>query len=235
MSCHRLIALGSLFLAGPALAGTSVSAHQFHAARKAAERQGVEVPADVVVQRALSRLTTRAERFVCRGLERQPAWAALVHDALDDASLPPLLAAVPLVESGYSNWGAPGESESASAAPGTVPGRGLWMFIPETARTYGLVVDGASDERLDPVKETEAAVALLSDLHERYNDWGLALAAYNQGERAVDRAIQEGDSRDVLRLIEAGHLNPYAAQVMAGALVMAEPSLVDPASCAGTR
>ncbi|MEZ4236367.1 MAG: transglycosylase SLT domain-containing protein [Myxococcota bacterium] len=63
---------------------------------------------------------------------------------------------------------------------------GLWMFIPSTARAYGLQVDDAVDERLDPASVTGAAIALLSDL-QRYGDWALALAGYNQETRGSTR------------------------------------------------
>lgn len=208
-------------------AGLPPSADTFHAARARARAAGAAIPGDVVVQRELAHLVTRAEPFTRRALARRPDWAPLVDAALADAHLPAWLAAVPLVESGYSNWGAPGHATAASMAPGTIPGRGLWMFIPQTARTYGLTVDDTVDERLDPELETAAAVALLTDLHTRFGDWGLALAAYNQGSRAVERAVEIGETDDVLRLIEAGHLNPYAARVMAAALVLADPTLLD--------
>jgi len=216
-----------LLLTTPAIAAGPVTADAFHHARALAKADGIDIPEDVVVQRALSHLTTRGEAFMRRGLDRRDDWAPLVDRAIEDAGLPPLIAAVPLIESGYSNWGAPDSREVSSASPGTIPGRGLWMFIPETARLYGMKVNARTDDRLDPERETEAAMALLTDLHDRYNDWGLALAAYNQGSRAVDAAIEAGESRDVLRLIEAGHLNPYAARVMAGALLLADPGLLD--------
>lgn len=224
-----------LVLSIPAAAASPVPPAAFQTALQRADDAGVSIPNDPVVQRALSHLTTRAPAFVSRGLARQPTHAALVDHALDDAGLPPLLRAVPLIESGYSNWGAPGSPESRSAAPGEVPGRGLWMFIPQTARAYGLQVDAVADERLDLALETDAAVTLLTDLHARYGDWGLALAAYNQGHRAVDAAIEAGGSRDVLRLIEAGLLNPYAARVMAGALLLESPDLLRAGSTGAGR
>ena len=111
-------------------------------------------------------------------------------------------------------------------APGTMAGSGLWMFIPATARTYGLRVDEAVDERLDPVRETEAAVALLSDLHAEFGDWGLALAAYNQGPSHVREAIRAHGTRDVWALCAEDALNDYVPTVWAAMLIRARPSLV---------
>lgn len=164
--------------------------------------------------------------FYRHGLSRRADLAPLVDGALAGAGLPAWLAAVPLIESGYTNWGAPGGTAESSRAPGAVPGRGLWMFIGPTARSYGLKVTQSVDERLDAELETAAAVELLTDLHERYGDWGLALAAYNQGSLAVDAAIEAGGTRDALALSEAGLLNGYVPMVMAGALLLEAPELV---------
>jgi membrane-bound lytic murein transglycosylase D len=177
----------------------------------------------------------KARAFLKRGLERRAQWQSLVDGALEEAGLPPELAAVPLLESGYSNWKPEGstadvfkeESGGISLAPGVIPGRGLWMFIVPTARSYGLTVNESVDERLDPVKETEAAIALLMDLHDRYQDWGLALAGYNQGQKAVELARQAGSGKDIWGLVEAGLLNDYAPGVFAAALLIEEPSLLE--------
>lgn len=194
---------------------------------RSAARSGVDVPDQAVIHGQLLSIVGPGRAFYARGLARRPAWQPLVDDALAQAGLPPFLAAVPLVESGYSNWGAPDGDEEQSRAPGTIPGRGLWMFIAPTARQYGLRVDDTVDERLDPEKETAAAVALLSDMYDRYGDWGLALSAYNMGPRAVDAAIEAGGTRDPWELTARGLLNEYAAQVMACALVLEAPELVE--------
>ena len=77
----------------------------------------------------------------------------------------------------------PGAVSSARAA-------GLWQLMPATARSMGLRVDGVVDERLDMYRSTEAAVIMLKGLHRQFNDWHLALAAYNCGPGRVRRAIR---------------------------------------------
>lgn len=152
-----------------------------------------------------------------------PALGAYVEAELRAAGLPLALAAVPFVESGYRN-------REASSLPASVPpgqrGAGYWEFIGSTARAYGLEVSASRDERLDLGRETAAALALLRRNRERYGDWALSLAAYNQGERAVDMAMAAGGSRDALVLAEAGHLNDYVAQVLAAAMLLDDPSLL---------
>lgn len=72
---------------------------------------------------------------------------------------------------------------------------GLWQFLPSTGKHYGLTQDWWQDGRLDTVKSTRAALDYLSYLHGRYDDWLLALAAYNAGESRVARAIEKNRKR----------------------------------------
>lgn len=67
---------------------------------------------------------------------------------------------------------------------------GLWQFMYRTGKYYGLDENSYIDERMDPVKSTDAACRYLKKLHEIYNDWNLALAAYNSGPGNVNKAIR---------------------------------------------
>ncbi len=196
--------LGTVAVAGPAPSGESAALHDITSSAK-------------------------GRAFYRQGIANRAQWSDLVDGALADAGMPAWLAAVPLVESGYTNLGAPDDAKygpGGSRAPG-MPGRGLWMFIPATARTYGLQVDDTVDQRFDPVLETAAAIELLTDLHAEFGDWDLALAAYNEGPTVVRAAIESGGTRDALALHRAGLLNRYVAEVHAAAAILARPELVD--------
>ena len=79
--------------------------------------------------------------------------------------------------------------------------RGLMQFMPETARHYGLRVDGTTDERTDPAKSEAAASRYLTDLFAHFGDWRLALAGYNAGEARVEQAIHRSGLREFNMLL----------------------------------
>jgi soluble lytic murein transglycosylase-like protein len=92
------------------------------------------------------------------------------------------------------------ESAARPAAQSPREARGLWQFIPATARRYGLRVNQQTDERVDTEKATRAAARHLRDLYVRFGSWPLALAAYDAGEQAVQRAIEQEHSADFWNL-----------------------------------
>lgn len=79
---------------------------------------------------------------------------------------------------------------------------GMWQFIAATGATYSLERTSSYDDRLDPEKATRAAAKYLKDLYARYNDWYLAMAAYNCGAGAVDRAVERTGYADYWELLK---------------------------------
>lgn len=73
---------------------------------------------------------------------------------------------------------------------------GFWQFSAESARSSGLIVNEHVDERLDPKRSSEAAAKYLKKLYDKYQDWWLAVAAYNCGSKRVDTALKGGSDYD---------------------------------------
>lgn len=118
-------------------------------------------------------------------LERMPLFFPLYERMLADYNLPDELKYLSIVESALN----PRAISRAGAG-------GLWQIMPGTGRDLRLYQDDYVDERMDPVKATEAACKYLRDLYNIFGDWELAMAAYNCGPGAVKRAMRRsgGDS-----------------------------------------
>ncbi len=117
-------------------------------------------------------------RFFINSYKRSGRYRPLILEKLKEAGLPEELSWLPLVESGF-------KIKALSSARAL----GLWQFIPSTGYKFGLKRDHWIDERMDPEKSTDAAIAFMKRLHEIFGDWQTVLAAYNCGEGRVLRVI----------------------------------------------
>lgn len=133
----------------------------------------------------------RFARFLYRGAH----YKDLVSRILKAEGVPAEIFYLGIIESGYVT-----HARSRASAVG------IWQFIQGTGRSYGLRVNPYVDERRDPVRATRAAARYLKDLHERFDSWPLALAAYNSGEGRVAGAIKRGRTKDYWRLSNLGFL-----------------------------
>jgi membrane-bound lytic murein transglycosylase D len=141
-------------------------------------------------------------------------YQAALRSSLARAGLPTDLVWLSLIESGHN----PAIVSPAGAV-------GLWQFMPDTGRTYGLTVDRWVDERLDPERSTDAAVRYLSDLYRRFGSWDLAMAAYNMGHGGLARAVKKFNTNDFWELArhEAGipwETSLYVPKILATSILM---------------
>ena len=132
------------------------------------------------VQNEIKLFTHREKNFFIQSYKRSGKYRSMILAALKEAGLPEELSWLPLIESGYK-----------VAALSKARALGLWQFIPSTGYKFGLKRDTFIDERLDPVKATQAAIAYLKELHNIFGDWTTVLAAYNCGEGRVLRVIRD--------------------------------------------
>ncbi len=87
------------------------------------------------------------------------------------------------------------ESALNPQARSRVGATGLWQFMYPTGKMFGLDVSSYVDERSDPIMATEAACKYLKSLNNSFNDWDLALAAYNSGPGNVSKAIRRSGGK----------------------------------------
>lgn len=113
-------------------------------------------------------------------LDRKPKYEPMISAKLAERDMPQDLIYLAMIESGFN----PKAKSPAKAG-------GLWQFVSETGKRYGLTVNKRVDERNQPEKATDAALSYLSDLHDRFGSWYLAAAAYNTGENRVGRIMRQ--------------------------------------------
>ncbi|MGA1598161.1 MAG: LysM peptidoglycan-binding domain-containing protein [bacterium] len=172
---------------------------------------------DKRVQSLVKLYTTKKRDQIGLGIKRSGRYMPLIRRELHSAGLPQDLAYVVAAESNFN--------VKARSHMGAV---GLWQFIAPTGKRYGLRIDNWVDERRDPVKATQAAIAYLSVLYERFHDWELAMAGYNAGENRVERAIRYNRSRkrktDFRSLRLPRETRGYVPSIMALAVIHRNPS-----------
>lgn len=110
------------------------------------------------------------------------------------------------------------ESKHIRKAKSSYGARGIWQFMPATARSVGLKVNLLTDQRTDPVLSTQAAAKYLWKLHKRFDDWYWALASYNAGPTKVARIYQQAQSKVFW---DNSHLLPVETQKFVGKVIAA--------------
>jgi len=126
---------------------------------------------------------SRADYFA-RMIDNSGHFLYHIANEVEKRGMPMEIALLPMIESAYN----PVAYSSAHAS-------GIWQFIPSTGKNYGLKQNGWYDGRRDVIAATGAALDYLQMLYGMFNDWELALAAYNWGEGAVQRAIDRNQAK----------------------------------------
>jgi len=131
-----------------------------------------------------SPLVTRHEKwyanrpdYVARMTDRARRYLHHITAEVERRGMPSEIALLPMIESAFN----PGAYSTARAS-------GIWQFIPSTGKSFGMQQNWWYDGRRDIVSATNGALDYLQKLHDMFGDWELALAAYNWGEGAVQRA-----------------------------------------------
>lgn len=139
----------------------------------------LRIPEDEVLWKYVDIYSVQRKRGMARSLTRHDHYLEMFRKYFRKYGVPEEFTLLAVVESACNT--------KAKSKAGAV---GLWQFMPETARTYGLVVDGAVDERYDPVKSTEAAARYIRDLEKSLGTWSLALMSYNCGKGRLQQALK---------------------------------------------
>ena len=147
-----------------------------------------------------------------RALERSGRYRDMIFADIKKYNLPRELIYLPVVESLYNL----NDLSRAGAL-------GLWQFMPQSARSFGLKVNYWVDERKDPEKSTEAAMRYIRDLYLLFDDWHLALAAYNRGEFGLGRDMHFSQAVNIKQFKDRkavpSETEKYVPQFMAVTLI----------------
>jgi len=167
------------------------------------------------------RLTTSMSSTFEIALGRMAKYSDMITSKLAAKQMPQDLIYLAMIESDFD-----------PTAKSPVHAVGMWQFMSATARRFGLTVRGGVDERKDPARATDAALAYLATLHDRFGSWYLAAAAYNSGEGTVLRALRKvtgrstGTDEDFFKILPAlpKETQDYVPKLIASARIGNDPA-----------
>ena len=145
----------------------------------------IDMPFNSIVRSYIERYTKRGRAQVAALLGLSLYYMPIFEQALEEEGLPMELKYLPVIESGLD----PNAVSKHGAA-------GLWQFMVGTGKGLGMEVSSLVDERRDPYISSKKAARYLKDLYNSYGDWSLAIAAYNCGPGAVNKAIRRAGGEE---------------------------------------
>ena len=146
----------------------------------------IELPYNNIIRNHIHVYTIRQREKFCAVLGLVDYYFPMFENIFDSYGLPTELKYLAIIESALN-----------ANVVSRVGATGLWQFMASTGRMYGLTTSSIVDDRRDPIKSTDAAARYLRDLYKIYDDWGLAIAAYNCGPGNVNRTIRRsGNKKD---------------------------------------
>jgi len=154
--------------------------------------------------------------YVARMIDRSRRYLYYIVVQVEQRDMPLEIALLPMVESAFNP-----QAVSVSRASG------IWQFMPSTGNLYGMKQTFWMDSRRDVVAATEGALNYLQKLHDQFDDWQLALAAYNWGEGNVARAIAKnqkaGRPADYASLAMPAETRNYLPKLQAVKNIVSDP------------
>lgn len=143
-------------------------------------------------------------------LESAMEYRLFVRKSVQDKNLPEILEYLPVVESNYKT--------SAKSKSGAI---GMWQFMANSVYPF-LILDDFVDERLDPWKSTEAALKKLTENYNYFNDWLIAIAAYNCGVGAMNKILRKAEKKDFWYLVDKKLLPQQTADYVPKLIAIAD-------------
>ena len=144
----------------------------------------IPVQFNKVVKNAIIRYTERMPLATSRIIGLSTYYMPLFEEIFDEYGLPQELKAMAVIESALN-----------PLAVSRARAKGMWQFMYNTGKIYGLEMTSYVDERFDPLTSCRAAARLLKDNYMIFGDWSLAIASYNCGAGNVNKAIRRSGGK----------------------------------------